>query len=488
MELIAAVRLRAAWCRGSAGSRVPAGGRRPGRRPARLRRSPMHGRGPDDAARRSRSAPGDEVPFVLTWYPSHVAEPAAGRRGRGGAEDTCDWWRAWIERAALHGRSRLVVPLAADAEGAHVRADRRHRRRRHDVAAREARRRAQLGLPVLLAARRHAHAAGAAAAAATTDEARAWRDWLLRAVAGDPRDVQIMYGCAGERRLTELELDWLPGYEGLAAGADRQRRVEAVPARRVRRGDGRAAARRARRGSRPTRTLAVPADGARVPRGRLARAGRGDLGGARPAAALRALEGDGVGGVRPCARRRSSGSAGRATRTAGARLRDEIHREVCEKGWDAERGTFTQSYGSKALDAATLLIPRVGLPARRRPARGGHDRGRAARARCTTASCCATRPTRPTTGCRPARARSCRAASGSPMRSRWPAGATRRARCSIACPGSQRRRSALGGVRPGHRPAGRQLPAGVHARRVRDERDDDLGAAGRRARPAPARR
>ena len=45
------------------------------------------------------------------------------------------------------------------------------------------------------------------------DEARAWRDWLLRAVAGLPEDLQIMYGIAGERRLTELELDWLPGYE-----------------------------------------------------------------------------------------------------------------------------------------------------------------------------------------------------------------------------------------------------------------------------------
>ena len=46
------------------------------------------------------------------------------------------------------------------------------------------------------------------------DEAGAWRDWLLRAIAGDPEDLQIMYGVAGERRLTELELPWLPGYEG----------------------------------------------------------------------------------------------------------------------------------------------------------------------------------------------------------------------------------------------------------------------------------
>lgn len=46
------------------------------------------------------------------------------------------------------------------------------------------------------------------------DEARAWREWLLRAVAGTPSQLNIMYGVAGERRLTELELDWLPGYEG----------------------------------------------------------------------------------------------------------------------------------------------------------------------------------------------------------------------------------------------------------------------------------
>ena len=47
-----------------------------------------------------------------------------------------------------------------------------------------------------------------------SDEAVAWREWLLRAVAGDPADVQIMYGLGGERRLEERELDWLPGYEG----------------------------------------------------------------------------------------------------------------------------------------------------------------------------------------------------------------------------------------------------------------------------------
>ena len=47
-----------------------------------------------------------------------------------------------------------------------------------------------------------------------SEEAIAWRQWLLRAIAGDPADVQIMYGLAGERRLEERVLDWLPGYEG----------------------------------------------------------------------------------------------------------------------------------------------------------------------------------------------------------------------------------------------------------------------------------
>src|ERR671928_48415 len=50
------------------------------------------------------------------------------------------------------------------------------------------------------------------------DEAKAWREWLLRAVAGSPAQMQIMYGLAGGRRLTELELKWLPGYEGAAPG------------------------------------------------------------------------------------------------------------------------------------------------------------------------------------------------------------------------------------------------------------------------------
>ena len=59
------------------------------------------------------------------------------------------------------------------------------------------------------------------------EEAEAWREWLLRAVAGSPDQLQIMYGIAGERRLTEWIVDWLPGYEELGAGAHRQCRAYA---------------------------------------------------------------------------------------------------------------------------------------------------------------------------------------------------------------------------------------------------------------------
>ena len=98
------------------------------------------------------------------------------------------------------------------------------------------------------------------------------------------------------------------------------------------------------------------------------------------AAPLRPLQGDGLGRVRPRRPRPSSSSAARARSTAGASCATQIHREVCERGFDAERGTFTQSYGSRGLDAATLMMPLVGFLAARRRARGRHGRGDQARA------------------------------------------------------------------------------------------------------------
>ena len=140
------------------------------------------------------------------------------------------------------------------------------------------------------------------------DEAPAWREWLLRAVAGKPSDLQIMYGLAGERRLTELELDWLPGYEGAGPGAHRQRRLEAVPARRLRRGDRRPVPVPPARPAAGEAGLAVGDGPAELPGVGLEGAGRGHLGGARPAAPLHALQGHGLGGLRP------GGQGGRAVR------------------------------------------------------------------------------------------------------------------------------------------------------------------------------
>ena len=162
------------------------------------------------------------------------------------------------------------------------------------------------------------------------DEARAWRDWLLRAVAGSPAEMQIMYGPAGERRLTELELAWLPGYEGSAPVRIGNARLRPVPARRF--GELMDAMLQAREGGLPVRGggLAAPARAARLPRGRVG-ASR-TRGSGRCAAERRhfvALQGHGLGRVRPRGPHRRSASR----RTDGPvdrwrELRDRIHREV----------------------------------------------------------------------------------------------------------------------------------------------------------------
>ena len=147
----------------------------------------------------------------------------------------------------------------------------------------------------------------------------------------------------------------------------------------------------------------------------LARARRRHLGGARPAAALHALEGDGLGRVRP-RRRASSSSASTARSSGGERVRDEIHAEVCEQGFDAERSTFMQSYGSTELDASAAADPAGRLPAADRPARSrAPSRPIERELLPRRLRACATTPTSGTsTACRRARAPSWPARSGSP--------------------------------------------------------------------------
>ena len=132
------------------------------------------------------------------------------RRGRpsvGGARGVTAA-QASTDRGARRSRAS-----ARRAEGSHLRAHRRSRRRRVDVAARERSAACATGTTGTAGCATPRSACSRCCPRGYEDEALAWRDWLLRAAAGAPSQLQIMYGIAGERRLPELELDWLPGYE-----------------------------------------------------------------------------------------------------------------------------------------------------------------------------------------------------------------------------------------------------------------------------------
>ena len=158
-------------------------------------------------------SPGERVPFVLTWFPSHEALPDPVDPEQALA-DTEDYWLSWAMMCEHEGdyheeihQSLLVLKALTYAPTGGI------------VAAPTTSLPEQIGgvrnwdyrycwlrdaTLTLLAMLRCGY----------REEAIVWRQWLLRAVAGDPADVQIMYGIAGERRLDERELDWLAGYEG----------------------------------------------------------------------------------------------------------------------------------------------------------------------------------------------------------------------------------------------------------------------------------
>ena len=195
------------------------------------------------------------------------------------------------------------------------------------------------------------------------EEARAWRDWLLRAVAGMPNQVQIMYGVAGERRLPEIELPWLPGYRG---------------ARPVRVGNAAAA----------QLQLDVFGEVADA----MFQAIKGNLAPPKRASAvrkvlLRELEknwrfpDEGIWEIRGGRRhfthskvmawvafdRASNAIEAEIFNETGRRWRglaEKIHAEICAKSFNRDLGSFVQSYGSNEIDASLLLIALVGfLPA-----------------------------------------------------------------------------------------------------------------------------
>ncbi|MFP5068364.1 glycoside hydrolase family 15 protein [Pseudonocardia nantongensis] len=192
------------------------------------------------------------------------------------------------------------------------------------------------------------------------EEAAAWRHWLLRSVAGDPADVQIMYGVGGERHLHEWEADWLPGYHGarpvrIGNGAHRQRQLDVY-------GEVMDALHLARE-----RGLEPDAEAWALQRSMVTHL---EQIWQQPDKGLWEVRGPDrffthsrvmvwVAFDRAVRAVRDYGLDGPADRWE--QLRDEVHAEVLDQGFDEELGSFTQYYGGTELDAATLLIPSVGF-------------------------------------------------------------------------------------------------------------------------------
>lgn len=304
-------------------------------------------------------SPGDRVPFVLTHRASHAAPPP--RTDPDVVVDgTEQFWARWMERFRYDGewddavrRSVLTIKALTFAPTGGI------------LAA------ATTSLPEQLGGTRNwdyrfcwlrdaTFALQALLGTGFVEEAKAWREWLLRAVAGDPADLQILYGIDGTRRLPELTLDWLGGYEGSApvrignaAGRQFQLDVwgEVLDGLHLSRSAGIHATDDAWDLQRAL--LDFLESGWAHPDNSLweVRGARRHFVHSKVLAwagvdrAVRAVEDFGLDG--PVDRWRA--------------LRRQIHDEVCRQGFDAERGTFTQFYGSSGLDAALLLIPQVGF-------------------------------------------------------------------------------------------------------------------------------
>ncbi|WP_172387517.1 glycoside hydrolase family 15 protein [Streptomyces sp. MNP-20] len=303
---------------------------------------------------------GERVTFVLTWHPSHEPRPPLVDAERA-LRESVDDWRAWAAHCRYEGphrdavvRSLITLKALTYAPTGGI------------VAA------PTTSLPEELGGVRNwdyrycwlrdsTLTLAALLTAGYRDEAEAWRDWLLRAVAGDPADLQIMYGLGGERRLPEADAAWLPGYAGSvpvrlgnAAVCQRQLDVygEVVDSLWLARHSGMATRPHAWRIQLALmeflrQVWREPDEGlweVRGPRRQFVHSKV--MAWVAADRTVRALE------DRPDL----EGDADR-----WRRLRAEIHEEVCARGYDADRGTFTQSYGSRELDAALLLIPRVGF-------------------------------------------------------------------------------------------------------------------------------
>ena len=308
-------------------------------------------------------AEGQKVSFDMTWYPSHKPEPETVNIEKA-IQKTEAWWRGWSDCYSSKGKWRDAVlrslitlkGLTFLPTGGIVAAP-------------------TTSLPELIGGVRNwdyrfcwvrdaTFTLQSLVQAGYLDEARDWREWLLRAVAGSPSELNILYGLRGERRLTELELPWLQGYERSAPvrtgnAAYQQFQLDIF--------------------GEVANTLFQARQAGLAP----SKHGRHEV----AIAMLEFLEtawerpDDGIWEVRGPRRHfvhskmmawvavdrliRFSEMGAFATEVRRwKRLRDAIHEQVCRRGFDPQLNSFVQYYGSRHLDASILMMPLVGfLPA-----------------------------------------------------------------------------------------------------------------------------
>jgi GH15 family glucan-1,4-alpha-glucosidase len=326
-------------------------------------RTPVEVRGEDmSTVSEFTLAQGQRVPFVLTWFPSQEQQPDEVD-AEDALADTEAFWLGWANACAHQGdyheeihQSLLVLKALTYAPTGGT------------VAA------ATTSLPEWIGGVRNwdyrfcwlrdaSMTLLAMLNAGYRDEAQAWQEWLLRAVAGDPADVQIMYGIAGERRLDERELEWLPGFGGsgpvrVGNAASTQLQLDVY---------GElldAAYHTITHGIEPSefgwalmrKLLAWLEDGWREKDSGIWEV-RGPARHFTHSKVMSWVAFDRA--VRLCDEHGHDGPVER-----WRALRDEIHAQVLANAWSERKQAFAQSYGADELDAAVLLMPLVGfLPA-----------------------------------------------------------------------------------------------------------------------------
>jgi len=302
---------------------------------------------------------GETVPFVLTYGASHRELPAAIDVDQA-LRDTESFWTDWVDRCTYRGRQRDMVVRSLVTLKALTYAP-----TGGIVAA------PTTSLPEKLGGARNwdyrfcwlrdaTFTLLALMDSGYFDEALSWHNWLLRAVAGSPADMQIMYGIMGQRRLLEWEATWLPGYEG---------------------------ARPVRIGNAAHVQLQLDVFGELLDvfhQARLAKLKLEDGSWAMECEFLKHLAtiwnqpDSGIWEVRGPGRHYVSSKVmtwvafDRAIKSAEKfgfkaplaewrNLRETIHRDVCEKGFDPGQNSFVEAYGANVLDASILLLPSVGF-------------------------------------------------------------------------------------------------------------------------------